>query len=407
MKILVVFKHIPRLDYSSGERRFLGILQILAKNHHLVYCIPDHKPLHETNYDKRWEQVLHESGIIILPVGKGEYKKTIREDRYDAGFFEFFWMAEQYMGQFIKYQPKATVIVDSVDLHFAREETRAKIGNNHLRKTAHTKRRELLVYSIADMTIAVSSEDLSRLKKERNTGCVSLIPNIVPTVARKLKDRDPVLIFIGNYSWAPNVDGIKWFVGNVWPLVRQAQKNSRMILVGSYPSEEIMAMTSIKGIQVVGHVPDTSPYLDAAAVSIAPLLYGGGMKGKVNEALAHGVPVVSTSVGAQGFNARNGEEMFIADDAGDFAASILKLLESRELQYQMGLMGQRLNERLCSPEVVETAINGMMEECEYLKKSKIKGPSTFMKYKLELNRILNRYHWRRYVVPGTRKEKQD
>jgi glycosyltransferase involved in cell wall biosynthesis len=89
------------------------------------------------------------------------------------------------------------------------------------------------------------------------------------------------------------------------------------------PTPEIMAMGDLPGVEVLGFVPDTRPFLDEASVSVAPLRFGGGMKGKVTEALAYGLPVVSTSVGAQGLQAQNGIDMVITDNADEFARAIL------------------------------------------------------------------------------------
>ena len=165
------------------------------------------------------------------------------------------------------------------------------------------------------------------------------------------------------------------------------------MLVGSGLREADETSVMAEGVEYLGHVPDTTPYLDAAAVSVAPLRYGGGMKGKVNEALAHGVPVVTTSIGAQGFDAADGREMFIADEPLTFANAVVRLLGDRPLQEKIGAAGQALNARYCSPEVVETLIGEMMERCAGLLHGERTRPSAKKLWQLRMNRVLNNYYW--------------
>jgi glycosyltransferase involved in cell wall biosynthesis len=397
MKILVISENIPKSDFSSGDRRFLGILQILALNHEVVFCIPPHQPWLKTDENARFIKHIESLGVRFLPINEGWFERTITEEKYDLGFFEFFWIAERYMDIFIAAQPEALLIVDSVDLHFAREETQARLGQISKRKARITRNRELMTYSMADITIAVSQEDMDRLKEVKGIRHVTLIANVVPTVPREIRKREPSLIFIGCYAWHPNVDAMKWFVEHVWPIVINEKTDAKLMLVGSRPPEEITSMASVKGVEVLGYVPETAPYLDAAAVSIAPLRYGGGMKGKVNEAFAHGLPVVATSIGAQGFNATHGNEMFIADTPEEFASCVLKLLNDYDLRQKMGLAGQQLNERICSPEVIGMAINQMMDDCNNLKKEARRKPAFWKIWNLKLNRFLTKYYWNKHV----------
>lgn len=361
MRILVISENIPKPDFASGDRRFLGILEIMAKKNEVIFCIPNKQPWLKVEENERYIKNIENMGVKFLPFNKGLFEKTITEEKYDIGFFEFYWIAERYLDQFVKEQPEAVTIVDSVDLHFAREETQHKLGQISEEKVLDTKKRELGIYSSADITIAVSDEDYDRLYEKEKVGLVSLVPNIVPTVKRTTKDRKPTVLFIGCYAWPPNVDAMQWFVNDVWPRIIEKRTDAELMIVGSKAPEEITNMSKVKGVNVLGWVPETEPYLDDAAISIAPLRYGGGMKGKVNEALAHGLPVVSTTIGAQGFNAKNGEEMFIADTPEDFADAVLKLLNDPELQENVGLAGQKMNESLCSPEYIEQQLEKMYD----------------------------------------------
>ena len=396
MKILVVSENIPKPDFSSGDKRFLGILKILGSKHDVSFCVPNNQPWLKLEENQKHIDHIESLNVRFMPFNKGLFEKTIIEDTYDIGFYEFYWIAEKYMISFIKHQPDAIVIVDSVDLHFAREETQQKLGQINKRQVERTKKRELSVYRLADVTIAVSNEDQTRLTTKDKTGHVSFIPNVVPSVKRIDKTRDHELLFIGCYAWPPNVDGLLWFTDNVWPLIINKKRDAKLMVVGSQPTDEIKNLANIEGVVVTGRVPETGPYLDSAAVSIAPLRFGGGMKGKVNEALAHGLPVVSTSIGAQGFDIKNGDGMFIADDPEEFAEAVLKLLNDVNLQRNMGSAGQQLNEKLCSPEIVEKKIDEMFDLCHKLQKQPRVKSRLLKMCKVKMYSFLQKYIWRFY-----------
>ena len=394
MKILVISENIPKSDFSSGDKRFLGILKIIASKHEVTFCIPNPKPWLKPVENKSYISYVESLNIEFLSLTEDFFKETIKKESFDLGFFEFFWSAEKYMNQFIKYQPNAVVVVDSVDLHFAREETQYKLGQISKRKVLRTKKRELSVYKLADITIAVSSQDVDRLVEKEKTGNISLIPNVVPTVKRAVKKREPVLIFIGCYAWPPNVDGMLWFTKEVWPLIINKKSNVQLLIVGSQPTDEIKNLSNIEGVEVTGFVPETTSYLDSAAVSIAPLRFGGGMKGKVNEAMAHGLPVVSTSIGAQGFSVENGTQMFIADLPKEFADAVLKLLDNPDLQNKVGKAGQKLNEQLCSPVVIEKRIDEFTKMCMELQKEHSTNRSFLNKWKVKKNNFVQQNIYR-------------
>ncbi|MCF6171598.1 MAG: glycosyltransferase family 4 protein [Bacteroidales bacterium] len=394
MKILVISEIIPKPDFSSGDRRFLGILKILASKHDVSFCIPNHQPWLKPEETKKYINHIKSLNIRFLPLNESWFGKTIKEESYDIGFFEFFWAAEKYMISFIKHQPRAVVIVDSVDFHFAREETQYKLGQISRRKVKRTKKRECAVYHLADITIAVSKQDRDHLVEKEGVENVSLIPNVVSTVKRIDKVREPSLLFIGCYAWPPNVDGMLWFTKEIWPLVLAKKKDVKLLIVGSQPTKEIKELATMQGVQVKGYVPETTPFLESAALSIAPLRYGGGMKGKVNEALAFGLPVVSTSIGAQGFEAENGVHMFIADSPEDFADAVLKLLNNVDLQKKMGLAGQQLNEKLCSPALVEKNIDELLKMCNDLRNKPKVHPKFQYILKVRINNFLQQNLWR-------------
>jgi glycosyltransferase involved in cell wall biosynthesis len=360
LDIIVFTYNIPRADQSSGERRFVALLELLAGQHRVDLCVARFTKEYLSEEYQRYIPLLESKGIRVLPVKYQAAKEALRAKKYDLGFFEFYWIAEENIYDFWKTQPGAVTVVDSVDVHFAREESQARLGQIQWSQVKETRRRELGIYRQADITLAVSREDVSLLHDRHGIRNVCFVPNIVPSVPRKPGARDKIVLFIGSFQWPPNIDGMRWFTSEIWPRVFAREPGAELRIIGTAPTDEIKAMGSIGGVKVIGYVPETAPYLESAAVSIAPLRYGGGMKGKVNEALAHGLPVVASSFGAQGFAVTDNREMMVTDDPVEFADAIIQLLRDPAEQDRMGKAGQKLNESYCSPEVVGIGLTEMI-----------------------------------------------
>jgi polysaccharide biosynthesis protein PslH len=136
------------------------------------------------------------------------------------------------------------------------------------------------------------------------------------------------LVFVGSLDWAPNIDGIDWFQREVLPLILRRRPDCSVAIVGRKPPRAIQELGArYPGIQVTGTVPEVRPWLWGSKVSIVPLRVGGGTRLKIFEAMAAGVPVVSTTIGAEGLGARDGDTIRIADTPEDFAAACIALLD--------------------------------------------------------------------------------
>ena len=179
--------------------------------------------------------------------------------------------------------------------------------------------------------IAVSEPDAALMREWYGVKRVEAVPTGVD--ADYFQSRAPVppaadLVFVGSLDWAPNIDGIDWFQREVLPLILRRKPDCSVAIVGRKPPRAIQELsTRFPGIQVTGTVPDVRPWLWGSKVSIVPLRVGGGTRLKIFEAMAAGIPVVSTTIGAEGLGARDGETIRIADTAEDFAAACITLLD--------------------------------------------------------------------------------
>jgi glycosyltransferase involved in cell wall biosynthesis len=150
---------------------------------------------------------------------------------------------------------------------------------------------------------------------------------------------------LGTMFYLPNVTGMLWFARDVWPRILAQVPQATLTIAGKNPPAEIQAITTSKNgganIQVTGYVPDPRPYLEQAGVFIVPLLAGGGMRVKIVEAWRWGLPIVSTSTGAEGIDYRDGENILIADGAEAFANAVLRVLCEPELAKSLRVNGRR------------------------------------------------------------------
>ena len=142
----------------------------------------------------------------------------------------------------------------------------------------------------------------------------------------------PMLLFTGTMNYFPNADAAIYFCDEVFPRIRERHPKACFYVVGNHPSEPVKRLEAHEGVTVTGYVPDVRPYFEKASVFVAPLRAGSGIQTKNLEAMAMGVPVVTTSVGAMGLEADIGKELLVADTPADFAEQVIHLLDNKRLR---------------------------------------------------------------------------
>ncbi len=153
----------------------------------------------------------------------------------------------------------------------------------------------------------------------------------------------PELLFTGNLSYGPNVRAAVTLVREVWPRVRARVPSVRVVLAGADPAPEVLALRG-EGVDVTGPVPDLAPYRARAACFVAPLSRGAGIKNKILEAMAAALPVVTTSIGCEGLEIREGEHLAVGTGAEELAAAVVRLLEDAARAGRLASAGRRLVE---------------------------------------------------------------
>jgi glycosyltransferase involved in cell wall biosynthesis len=235
--------------------------------------------------------------------------------------------------------------VTVLDLHDVVSEQTARIGRHkrglvrmvyalEARRAGQLERAALRQF---DVVACVSETDKRLLPRDD----AIVAPNGWEAGPLRASASEPVVTMTANFAFATNEDAAVWFVRAVWPKVRAGVPAAKLILVGREPTPAVRRLAELDGVQVTGTVPSVEPFLDCAAVSVAPLRSGGGSRLKILEALEAGKPVVTTSLGYEGLEELDGRGVRVADDPGEMAGAILELLENPAQAATLGADGRR------------------------------------------------------------------
>lgn len=218
--------------------------------------------------------------------------------------------------------------------------------------------------SVALVCSDVDRQILNRLCPEVR---IVTVPNVVDTEwvrpeEREQTDQVPVLLYQGGMDWYPNRDAVKFFARSILPIVQTRFPNIRFVVAGrNPPAQFVRELQTIAGIEFTGTVPDMRPYLKAATVVVVPLRVGGGTRIKILESAATGKAVVSTEIGAEGLEFRQNKEILLANQPGEFAQSVINLLEDPIRRTEMGQAARQMVIERYSQTVLERIMDEVLE----------------------------------------------
>ena len=206
--------------------------------------------------------------------------------------------------------------------------------------------------------IAVTDTEQREILKRAPDAKVEIIPNIHTVIEETppFESRQG-LLFIGHYLHTPNEDAIFYFVDEILPSIKEQLGNIPFFILGSSVTKSMKRVKS-DSVHLIGYVEDPKPWFNKARLFVAPLRYGAGMKGKIGQSLGLGLPVVTTSIGAEGMVLENGKHILIADNPMDFANEVVKLYQDPVLWNKLAELG-RLH---ISQHFSETAARGIIQK---------------------------------------------
>jgi glycosyltransferase involved in cell wall biosynthesis len=278
--------------------------------------------------------------------------------RYSAAVLSRPATAERWLPVVRRHAPDALLVYDTLDLHYVREFRRAKHTRSSglLAQALERKRQELALVAGADRTLVVSAVEREMLLAELPDAEIHVVSNIHPVSTDPPPfDARAGVVFVGAFEHEPNLDAARWLVDELWPLMRSTGgRDIELTIVGRHAPAWL---ADAAGITVAASVPDVAPYIDAARLSVAPLRFGAGVKGKVLESLGRGTPVVGTAIAFEGIDIDDGA---CADDAAGLARTIVALHDDRTAWHRLQREGLRVVADSFSPAAAERALTAAL-----------------------------------------------
>ena len=346
-------------DREAGSKRLFALLAIMRDQGMHVIFLPD-------NYAaiQPYAAELEALGIEVLyHVDNGRSKNEAIDEILPILDFAWICRPELFDAYYANLRRNEAIrlIYDTIDLHFVRERREEECGGVAVTGSWQATREiELSAARRADIVLTVSQPERDVL---RDHG----VPNVrvVPIVHRRSElerpsfvDRAGVL-FIGSYNHKPNIDAARFLCEEVMPFVWETLPEVHVTLLGNNPPESLLELDAER-VRVLGYVPDIAPFFASHRVFAAPLRYGAGLKGKIGDSLAYGLPVVTTSVGAEGFTFEDERHYLHAEDAASFAKAIVRLYTDAELWNRLAQAADEPLEPLL-PENVARALRDIFE----------------------------------------------
>jgi polysaccharide biosynthesis protein PslH len=216
----------------------------------------------------------------------------------------------------------------------------------------------------ADRTRLEETLDLTKAQKQDYIAPISVIPIAVDTQELRPIKRRPMsknIVTLGTLHYPPNADGIRWFLNEVFPIIRKQVPEATLTIIGKNPPKDFLdvAIRKREAIVIKGYVPELAPCLVESALMVVPVRAGGGMRVRILEAFAYAMPIVTTTIGLEGIDAEIDKDVLVADTAPTFADRVCELLEDTALQTKLGANGRQLAETKYDWQVVLSAMKSV------------------------------------------------
>ena len=341
-RVLVIDQITPETDKDAGSITALELMLALRNLGYKVAFVP----CSNFTYIPDYTDVLGALGIesVLFPWTRSveDHLKQVG-DVYDAVVIFRVNTAFETIDAIRKGAPRAKVIFHNSDLHFLREERAQAVDNPNVAERGlsapATKGRELSVIAGSDVTIVHSHFEKALLAEYVPAVPVVVFPWVYePRGAGAPWSERRDVVFLGGYRHYPNVDAVLHYARDVAPVLDARMHGIRFRAIGSNPTPEMTALAS-DTLVIEGFVDDLQPVLSNARVMLVPLRYGAGLKGKIVTAMAHGLPVVTTSIGAEGMALTHGENVLIADTPQDMAEAVVRLYTDEILWRKLSAAG--------------------------------------------------------------------
>jgi len=361
-RVLFIDQYTPKPDQDSGSVTAFNSMLLLREFGFQVTFVA----LGDLSFDNRYSSLLQKHGIeAVYSPFTPSLDQHLKEygNRYDLLFVCRADVAASALPSITMHCPNAPVVFHTIDLHFLRTGRSAILAKDWSVEQEAIRYEALETWLIqqTDMTILHSDFEKELLIEkglDESKLNVSPLPLNIPAKSVGFKARSGI-VFVGGFQHSPNIDAITYFCEEIMPIVTSLNPDIILNVIGTHMPEEILRLNG-ETVKIVGNVDNLDDYLLSFRMSVAPLRYGAGVKGKVGKSLACGTPVVSSQIAVEGMKLNPGDGFLLAEDQQTFARKIVELYSDESTWTKLSYKGKEVAERMWGFEASVTHLSSVL-----------------------------------------------
>lgn len=361
MKILFLAHRVPFPPDKGDRIRSYNIIKFLARSHSILLMATTHEPVHpnahaalsrycsevdifKINYNLRKLQscfYLFTKRPLTLPAFYSRKFRSAVRDRLRTTEFDLIYVYSSQMAQYVLDIHSVPKLMDFIDVDSQKwldyaAQSRQPMKAIYYREGVTLRSFEKRVALSCNQNLFAAQREATLFKQIAPETASMVVPNGVDLNSGPGNSyRQNKIVFVGAMDYFPNVDAMLYFTCEILPLVQKSVPDVQLFIVGANPSRQIKALAQKNNVVVTSYVDEVAPYLCDAAASVVPLRIARGVQHKVLEAMAHGVPVITTTAALNGIEANPGSDILVADDPHSFAEKTVAVLKDRKLRHML------------------------------------------------------------------------
>lgn len=368
MKILFLTHRVPFPPDRGDRIRSYNIIKFLAQHHAISLMAVSHEPVRRKSYEVLQQYCdsveivkinskvntlrsglhLFTKDPLTLPAFYSRRFRNAVQVKLQKKEFDLIYIYSSSMAQYVLDAGPILKLMDFIDVDSQKwfdyaARARQPMKAVYYREGIRLRSFEKKVAALCDQNLFTSESELKIFREFAPDARAMTLPNGVDLTREPTRAYRPnKLVFVGSMDYFPNVDAMLYFTGEILPLIRKEVPDVELFIVGRNPSSQVKALERLKNVTVTGDVDEVGSYLQDAAASVIPLRIARGIQNKILEAMAHGVPVITTDAALNGIMAKPGRDLLTADDTHDFAQKVVAVLKDRCMRNHLATDALRL-----------------------------------------------------------------
>lgn len=353
---------IPKPDQDAASVTAALLLQIFDSIGYKVTFVPCGLKYEQGYYE---DLVAANIDVIVYPAIQS-VKEWLQANaaNYDVCVMARGPVVWPYLETIKACAPNLRLIFNTVDLHYLRELRQAELEKDEVARQAALVLRdqEFELIDKCDLTILLSNDELYTVREQRPEAPLIVLPVVfkdIPGAVQGYEQRRDIL-FIGSFPHKPNIDAVIYFAESVFPIIKRQIPDIRFKVIGANPPEEIQRLATIPGIEILGFVKDLEPVFADIRLTVAPLRYGAGIKGKIGTSLCYGVPCVATPMAVEGMGLTAGLNVLVGESPEAFASAVCDAYQNAGLWQSLSAEGYKFAVENYSVDVIRERVRNLL-----------------------------------------------